>query len=122
MSYCVNCGVELEASERHCPLCGVEVINPKEPVDPSRPRPYSNKVAMIQGRVERRYTAFIITVLMALAACVCVMADLVYQGTLSWSAIVLVSLTFLWVLAVMPFAFPMLHPVLLVSMDVCALL
>ena len=28
MSYCVNCGVELEKSEKACPLCGIEVKNP----------------------------------------------------------------------------------------------
>ena len=31
MSYCVNCGVELEKSEKRCPLCGVEGINPAQP-------------------------------------------------------------------------------------------
>ena len=30
MSYCVNCGVELEASLRECPLCHTPVINLKE--------------------------------------------------------------------------------------------
>lgn len=30
MSYCVNCGVELEASLKECPLCNTPVINPKE--------------------------------------------------------------------------------------------
>ena len=31
MSYCVNCGVELSPSERRCPLCGTEVMNPRSP-------------------------------------------------------------------------------------------
>ena len=31
MSYCVNCGVELAPSEKRCPLCGVEVVNPAKP-------------------------------------------------------------------------------------------
>ena len=30
MSYCVNCGVELQKSEPRCPLCGTEVLNPNE--------------------------------------------------------------------------------------------
>ena len=30
MSYCVNCGVELDASSRECPLCNTPVINPRE--------------------------------------------------------------------------------------------
>lgn len=30
MSYCVNCGVELDASLKSCPLCNTPVYNPKE--------------------------------------------------------------------------------------------
>ena len=30
MSYCVNCGVELDSSLDHCPLCNTPVINPNE--------------------------------------------------------------------------------------------
>lgn len=30
MSYCVNCGVELDASLKSCPLCDTPVYNPKE--------------------------------------------------------------------------------------------
>ena len=37
MSYCVNCGVELQKSEPRCPLCGTEVINPNEIAEEERP-------------------------------------------------------------------------------------
>ena len=30
MSYCVNCGVELDRSAKACPLCNTPVINPNE--------------------------------------------------------------------------------------------
>lgn len=30
MSYCVNCGVELDASAKECPLCNTPVINPRD--------------------------------------------------------------------------------------------
>ena len=30
MSYCVNCGVELDASAEECPLCNTPVLNPRE--------------------------------------------------------------------------------------------
>ena len=33
MSYCVNCGVELDVSAHACPLCGTPVVNPRCPVD-----------------------------------------------------------------------------------------
>ena len=28
MSYCVNCGVELNSNEKRCPLCSTPAINP----------------------------------------------------------------------------------------------
>ena len=48
MSYCVNCGVELDASAEACPLCNTPVINPKE-------IPYSKKMTPFpkeKGQVE----------------------------------------------------------------------
>ena len=55
MSYCVNCGVELEKSEKCCPLCGVEVHNPLDPYDPQAPRPYPQRVERLIRRKDRRY-------------------------------------------------------------------
>ena len=30
MSYCVNCGVELDHTLKSCPLCETPVINPRD--------------------------------------------------------------------------------------------
>lgn len=124
MSYCVNCGVELEKTLRQCPLCGVEVINPAEPHDPMLPRPYSTRIVRIQKRLERRYLAWIITILIALAGTVCVMADLVYSdsGRMTWSLYVVSSLVLAWVLVLLPLLHTGLHPVIAVLLDVCTLL
>ena len=48
MSYCVNCGVELEASLKECPLCHTPVINPNQIGQPTPPSPYP----MNKGQVE----------------------------------------------------------------------
>lgn len=122
MAYCVNCGVELEKSQRHCPLCGVEAVNPKEPYDPTLPRPYSTHIARVQARVEQRYVAFIFTIIMALAAVVCVMANLVYEDAFTWSVYVVASLALLWVLILLPLVYTGLHPAAVVMLDICALL
>ena len=37
MSYCVNCGVELDASAKKCPLCDTPVYNPKAPEPEKQP-------------------------------------------------------------------------------------
>lgn len=44
MSYCVNCGVELGKAEQRCPLCGTEVVNPKEPYDPKAKQLYPKQL------------------------------------------------------------------------------
>lgn len=121
MSYCVNCGVELEQSEKRCPLCNVEVINPEAPYDPSLPRPYSPHIVRVQARLERRYLAWIITILVLLAGIVCVVADLVYVGGMTWSVYVVAGLMMAWVLVLLPLMTG-IHPVLAVLLDVCALL
>ena len=64
MSYCVNCGVELEKSEQRCPLCGVEVINPAEPFDFTDVRPYPKHVERLNARIDRRYTATFLSLLL----------------------------------------------------------
>ena len=33
MSYCVNCGVELNPAASCCPLCGTPVLNPRQKAD-----------------------------------------------------------------------------------------
>ena len=40
MSYCVNCGVELDVSAHACPLCGTPVVNPRCPVDETAQPPF----------------------------------------------------------------------------------
>lgn len=121
MAYCVNCGVELEKSLRRCPLCSSEVVNPKEPYDERAARPYSSHIVGAQVRLERKFVAIVITVFMLLAAVVCVMANLVYQDSFTWSGIVVASLTLLWVLMVFPFVYPGLNPVIYALLDVMVL-
>ena len=40
MSYCVNCGVELDSTASFCPLCRTPVVNPRQPVDTGSSPPF----------------------------------------------------------------------------------
>lgn len=122
MPYCVNCGVELEKSQQKCPLCGVEVNNPAEPYDPDWPKPYSSHIVRVQAKVERRFLAWIITILILLISAVCIIANFVYQGEMTWSLYVVSSLMMAWVLIILPLLHTGLHPVVAIMLDVCALL
>ncbi|MDL2258647.1 DUF6320 domain-containing protein [Eubacteriales bacterium OttesenSCG-928-K08] len=121
MAYCVNCGVELEKSLKQCPLCGVEAINPREPYDALAPRPYSAHIDSLQRRAGRRLVGWIVTVLMILGGVICVMANLVYNETLTWSIYVLASLMLVWVLIMLPLLYR-LHPVVAVLLDIGAMM
>ena len=89
MSYCVNCGVELQKSEPRCPLCGTEVINPNEPREEKPARPYPSHVEHLDKSVDRRYIASFISLLMLIPLFTVLLANVLVSGKLSWSYYVL---------------------------------
>lgn len=104
MSYCVNCGVELAASEKSCPLCGVEVINPASPFDPTAARPYPDRHEAIRHRAIRVVAARVLSLLMAIPLILVLLLDLIEDGSMSWSLIPAASIVF----AFLAFVFPCL--------------
>ena len=52
MSYCVHCGVELDATASFCPLCHTRVLDPGQPVDTVSPKPFPTR----RGEVAVSYT------------------------------------------------------------------
>ena len=106
MSYCVNCGVELDKTLTRCPLCDCPVINPMELINQTGPRgnsPYPVKLDMVDNAAERRFTALILSILFLLPTLICLAIELVYYHTVTWSLIVLGSAALLWIWSVVPF-------------------
>ena len=65
MSYCVNCGVELDETLRRCPLCGTEVINPNQRSAPDpAARPFPSKVEQLERRAVRRFFTVMATLML----------------------------------------------------------
>lgn len=85
MRYCVNCGVELAKSERICPLCGVEAINPREPFDETAERPYPRHVERINRFIDRRYISALISILLLIPLFTVLFCNLLADGALTWS-------------------------------------
>lgn len=100
MSYCVNCGVELEKSEKVCPLCGVEVQNPLQPYQENALRPYPTHLDPIHERINRHFIAAILSICIAFPAIICVTIDMFMTGTADWSLFVAGALGMIWVFAV----------------------
>lgn len=103
MSYCVNCGVELEKSERKCPLCGVEVVNPAAPYEENpENRPYPVHVEHLNTRIDRRYTASFLSVLLLVPALIAVFTNFITSGELSWSVYVIGGLLVVFTFCLLP--------------------
>ena len=98
MSYCVNCGVELHASAKSCPLCNTPVLNPNElgrQLDVQPPFPAQ------KGQVEpvkRKDLGILLTMVVLATAGICgILNALVVRESL-WSLVVLGACVIIWVL------------------------
>ena len=89
MSYCVNCGVELQKSEPRCPLCGTEVVNPNELNEEKPIRPYPAHVEHLDKSIDRRYIASFISLLLLIPLFTTMLANVLVSKQLTWSYLVL---------------------------------
>ena len=62
MSYCVNCGVELEKNCRECPLCDTPVINPREKISKDK-SVYPDEIH-IPKSLSKKYVVFVLTMIL----------------------------------------------------------
>lgn len=122
MSYCVNCGVELEKTERICPLCGVEVNNPREPHAPFEVRPYPTRLDPVNAKINRRFIAAILSIALAFPVILSIVVNLVYSGHVGWSLYVAGSLAMFWVWLVPPFLWRRSEFLRIVAPDLLAVL
>ncbi len=102
MSYCVNCGVELENTEKKCILCGCEVINPMKKPDPDAIRPFSDKIDEMTKKANRRFSALILSFLFILPGLICFFLNIIYFNQILWSIYVIGGFSFLWVCIAIP--------------------
>lgn len=97
MSYCVNCGVELDASLKSCPLCHTPVINPNELQNKKPASPYP----AVQGQVDtvkRRDLALLSVIVLTATALSCLLLNLfVFSGS-PWSLYIIGACLVLFVL------------------------
>lgn len=98
MSYCVNCGVELEPSLTSCPLCNTPVINPNELPYVKKPSPYPEEKGQVEV-VKRKDWAILLSVVCGATALTCGLLNfLVFNGN-PWSLLVIGVCIIIWVAA-----------------------
>lgn len=96
MSYCVNCGVELDKTCAVCPLCNTKVCNPNEEVDRVSPPPFPVRRGYTEP-VQRGDITMLLSVVLAVTAAVCGLLNFfVFSGN-AWSLYVIGGCVLLWI-------------------------
>lgn len=105
MSYCVNCGVELETSIKKCPLCNTIVINPNDlqadMMTGNGDLPFPDKVGVVEP-IKRKDLAVVMTVILSCTAISCLLLNYLMWKPNQWSLLVLGFCGLLWVMIVPP--------------------
>ncbi len=101
MSYCVNCGVELDRAVKKCPLCRTPVINPNELQKEKENTTFPEKIGTVEP-VKRKDFAILISVILACTAVSCVLLNYFIWTPNKWSLLVVGFCGILWVASVPP--------------------
>lgn len=98
MSYCVNCGVELDASAKICPLCNTPVINPSFlEQEASKERSFPQEKGQVEV-VRRKDLGILVSSVVFATALTCgILNALVFRGVL-WSPAVIGVCAIIWVM------------------------
>ncbi len=88
MSYCVNCGVELDATASFCPLCHTPVYNPNQPVDETSPKPFPTERKEVPP-VSRIQVAILLTAIFASVGVCCGVLNIFLRTQHTWSLYVI---------------------------------
>ena len=119
MSYCVNCGVELEENARKCVLCDTEVINPKKTPDEKKEPLFSDEAHIPEG-ISKKFVAYVISIVMLIPSVVCILANLFFFKGSFWSLYIFATGLLSWVIFVFPFFSRKSRPYLMWGFDTAA--
>ena len=104
MSYCVNCGVELDRTCQTCPLGRTPVLNPNQPVDKESPMPYPIRKGVAEPETHKEVTILISTILLTTSV-ICFLLNLLLVSHSHWFVYVVGPCVILWIFLI-PFFFP----------------
>ncbi len=99
MSYCVNCGVELDASLGKCPLCNTPVINPSKLEAITRTSPYPKERGQVDV-VKRKDLAILSTISLTATSLCCLLLNLFVFSQTPWSLFIIGACLILFVVLI----------------------
>lgn len=97
MSYCKNCGVELEDELISCPLCGTSVGSSGKEEAPQKSEHYPSDIILLHKKETRRHIWELSIIISFSGIAVCTIVDLIISRTLSWSLFADTSILTGWV-------------------------
>ncbi len=99
MSYCVNCGVELDGALQECPLCNTPVMNPREISRQKKPSPFPEEKGTVET-IRRKDLGILASSILGATAVACgILNLLVFTGT-AWSLAVIGACLLVWVMMI----------------------
>jgi hypothetical protein len=97
MSYCINCGVELDENIISCPLCGVTVGNAEIKTQKDQSELYPSDIILLHKKETRKHIWELSGIIAFSGIAVCTIVDLVILKTLSWSLFADTSILITWI-------------------------
>jgi len=101
MSYCVNCGVELDVTASFCPLCHTPVVNPGKPADTQAPKPFPTHRVEVPEASKWEVAVLLTAMLLSVAVC-CGILNIFLRAERVWSLYVIGAAVMLWIWFVPP--------------------
>ncbi len=120
MSYCVNCGVELEKACKACPLCDTPVINPKEKSDKKAIPAYPEDLS-IPKSTKKLYTCFVLSLAILIPSLVLIILNAVFFDNPVLKYII-GGFVVAWVWFLFPLLWKKPIPVVLIAIDAFAIM
>lgn len=119
MSYCVNCGVELDATAKKCVLCDTPVYHPTKKIEEDATTPFSD-IPEIPQNMKKKFVALIVTYILLIPNIVCLFINLFTSPENLWFIFVGSTSLLSWIVLVFPFLSKKLHPYMMWAFDTVA--
>lgn len=116
MSYCVNCGVELEKSLKQCPLCNTPVVNPNELEKGQVKSPFPKEKVPVE-MIKRKDMGILVTIVLLSIAITCGLLNGFVFNSNKWSVTIIGACLLLWVILIPVILWPTVHPYLAIIFD-----
>ncbi len=105
MSYCVNCGVELDETAIACPLCNTKIYHPDKLKKTDSVPPYATVKGEIEPVKANNEFTILMTIILITTALVCIFLNFFTIQIGRWSAYVVGTCAAFWVFFI-PLFFP----------------